>query len=335
MTIHKALINALNPIQTITSLNTHSALRNCPQPSEVAMNLRELDLNLLVIFHQLLMDRSVSTTAENLGLTQPAVSNALKRLRTTFNDELFVRTNHGMQPTPYAAQLADPISQAINLLHGAINRHDAFDPATSQKRFVVAMTDIGEIYFVPRLIDALLKQAPGISVSTRRSNAELSDNLANGEVDLAVGLLPDLQAGFYQRRLFHHRYVCLCRKDHPLTKQPMTREGFCEFGHVRIVAASTGHGEIDTHMQRAGLQRDIRLEVPHFVAVGHILQNTDLIATVPERFANSCVGPFGLTSLPLPLPLPEIAINLFWHGKYNRDPANKWFRQLMFDLFSD
>ena len=263
------------------------------------MNLRELDLNLLVIFNQLLVDRSVSVAAESLGLTQPAASNALKRLRTTFNDELFVRTPKGMQPTPYAAQLAEPISQAISLLHGAINRQDEFDPATSQKRFVVAMTDIGEIYFMSRLIQALLEQAPGISVTTLRSTADLSENLANGEVDLAVGLLPDLQAGFYQRRLFHHRYVCLCRKDHPLTQQPMTRERFCAFGHVRILAASTGHGEIDTHMQRAGLQRDIRLEVPHFVAVGHILQNTDLIATVPERFATSCVEPFGLTSLPL------------------------------------
>ena len=288
------------------------------------MNLRELDLNLLVIFHQLLVDRSVSAAAESLGLTQPAVSNALKRLRNTFNDELFVRTNKGMQPTPYAAQLAEPVSQAISLLHGAINRHDEFDPATSQKRFVVAMTDIGEIYFVPRLIDALLKQAPGISVSTLRSNAELSENLASGEVDLAVGLLPDLQAGFYQRRLFHHRYVCLCRKGHPLTEQPMTRESFCEFGHVRIIAASTGHGEIDTHMQRAGLQRDIRLEVPHFVAVGHILQNTDLIATVPERHTSKLRS--GLHSFALPFEMPPISVSMLWHPRMDADPAHRWLR---------
>ncbi|WMI97040.1 LysR family transcriptional regulator [Pseudomonas chlororaphis subsp. aurantiaca] len=299
------------------------------------MQLRELDLNLLVIFHQLLIDHSVSGAAESLGLTQPALSNALKRLRTSFNDELFVRTPQGMQPTPYATQLAEPVSQAISLLHGAINRHDDFDPATNQKRFVVAMTDIGEIYFMPRLIEALLKQAPGISVSTLRGHAGLAESLANGEVDLAVGLLPDLQAGFYQRRLFHHRYVGLCRQGHPLTTQPMSRERFCEYGHIRIVAEGTGHGEIDSHMQRAGLQRQIRLEVPHFVAVGHILQNSDLIATVPERFASSCSGPFGLTTLPLPVQLPEIAINLFWHTKYHRDPANQWFRQLMFDLFSD
>jgi len=299
------------------------------------MHLRDIDLNLLVIFHQMLNDRNVSVTAEHLGLSQPAVSNALRRLRTTLNDDLFVRTPQGMEPTALASQLAEPVSLAIGTLHGALNRPDEFDPATSQKRFVVAMTDIGEIYFMPRLIQALLEQAPGISVSTLRSNAGLSQALADGDVDLAVGLLPDLQTGFYQRRLFHHRYVCLCRNGHPLTQVPMSREAFCEYGHVRIVAASTGHGEIDMHMQRAGLQRDIRLEVPHFVAVGHILQHTDLIATVPERFASSCTGPFGLTILPLPLPLPEIAINQFWHAKFNRDPANKWFRQLMFDLFSD
>jgi DNA-binding transcriptional LysR family regulator len=301
----------------------------------MTVHLRDIDLNLLVIFHQLLLDRNVSVCAEHLGLSQPAVSNALKRLRTTLNDDLFVRTPQGMEPTALAAHLAEPVSQAILTLHGALNRADAFDPATSQKRFVVAMTDIGEIYFMPRLIQTLLKQAPGISVTTLRSSAGLPQALATGEVDLAVGLLPNLQSGFYQRRLFHHRYVGLCRNGHPLTQVPMTAERFCAYGHIRIVAASTGHGEIDTHMERANLKRTIRLEVPHFVAVGHILQHSDLVATVPERFASSCTGPFGLTTLPIPVPLPEIAINLFWHAKFNRDPANKWFRQLMFDLFSD
>jgi DNA-binding transcriptional LysR family regulator len=326
------LINSPDPIDCITSLNTGG---NLSLNEKEVMHLREIDLNLLVVFHQLLIDGSVSQAADNLGLTQPAVSNALKRLRTTLKDDLFVRTSNGMEPTPYAEQLADPVSQAIGTLVGALNRSDDFDPATSHRRFMVAMTDIGEIYFMPRLIAALLEQAPGISVVTIRNHAGLSQSLAEGEIDLAVGLLPGLQAGFYQRRLFHHRYVCLCRKDHPLTLQPMSLESFCEYGHVRIAAANTGHGEIDAYMQRAGLNRDIKLEVPHFVAVGYILQNTDLIATVPERFAASCAAPFGLTTMPVPIPLPEIAINLFWHARYNRDPANKWFRQLMFDLFSD
>lgn len=334
MTNQCLLINGTNSIDTITNLNTARPLWHQKKRAQT-MELRELDLNLLVVFQQLMLDRSVSMAAENLGLTQPAVSNALKRLRTALKDDLFVRTRQGMEPTPFAAQLADPVAQAMGALHGALNRHAQFDPATSQKKFVVAMTDIGEIYFMPKLIAALLKRAPGVSVSTLRSHTGLSDAMANGEVDLAVGLLPDLQAGFYQQRLFHHRYVCLCRNEHPLAQQTMSRERFCEYGHVSVVAASTGHGEIDGHLYRAGLRRDIRLEVPHFVAVGHILQHTDLIATVPERFATSCAGPFGLTLLPLPVPLPEIAINLFWHARYNRDPASRWFRQLMFELFSD
>ncbi|GGE71343.1 LysR family transcriptional regulator [Paenalcaligenes hominis] len=299
------------------------------------MRLRDLDLNLLVIFHQIVVDKSVSGAAENLGISQPAVSNALKRLRAAFNDELFVRTRYGMQPTPYASLLVEPIAQTIDLLNTAINQQDSFDPLKSKKCFYVAMTDIGDIYFLPRLIDTLLTQYPGISVKTLRSHAGLATSLAEGEIDLAIGLHPELQAGFYQRRLFHHRYVCLCRKDHPLIRLPITRENFCHYGHIKITSPGTGHGEIDTIMQHAGLERDIRLEIPHFIAVAHILQNTDLVATVPERFALSCLGPFNLRSLPLPIDLPEIAINLFWHSKYHRDPANKWFRQLIFELFVD
>jgi len=300
------------------------------------MELRDLDLNLLVVFNQLLRDRKVSAAAHSLGLTQPAVSNALKRLRLALQDELFVRTYQGMAPTPYAEQLAEPVALALHTLRDALNRQDGFDPATCERTFTLAMTDIGEIYFIPRLMDALARLAPNCSISTVRENPmSLSEDLQSGTVDLAVGLLSHLQAGFFQRRLFHHRYVCMCRKDHPATLEPLTLERFCEYGHVRVVSANTGHGEVDALMAREGIQRSVRLEVPHFVAVGHILQRTDLLATVPERFAACCEAPFGLTSLPHPVALPEIAINLFWHAKYHKDPANRWLRQLMFEVFSD
>jgi DNA-binding transcriptional LysR family regulator len=159
------------------------------------MQLRDLDLNLLVIFHQLLLDRSVSVAAQNLEITQPAMSNALKRLRTALNDDLFVRTNQGMQPTPYAMQLAEPVANAIGTLHGALNRLDDFDPATTQKCFVIAMTDIGEIYFMPKLIQTLLTLAPGVSVTTLRSHAGLSE---------ATAFSPSLRR-FVQKGASHHR----------------------------------------------------------------------------------------------------------------------------------
>jgi DNA-binding transcriptional LysR family regulator len=300
------------------------------------MDLREIDLNLLVVFNQLLLDRSVSTAAEKLNLTQPAVSNALKRLRAALKDDLFLRTSRGMEPTPYALHLAEPVIYALNALQTAFTTRDSFDPQSSTRNFQLAMTDIGEMYFMPPLMVALSKLAPNVRVSTVRPNSgNLKEDMESGTVDLALGLLPNLQAGFFQRRLFRHRYVCVFRKDHPVAKSPMSLKQFSELDHVGVIAANTGHGEVDGLLERAGIKRKMRLVVPHFIAVGHILQTTDLIATLPERFAERCEVPFGLATSPHPVRLPDIAINLFWHAKLNRDPANMWMRKLFVELFAD
>ena len=300
------------------------------------MDLREIDLNLLLVFNQLLLDRSVSASAEKLGVTQPAVSNALKRLRAVLQDDLFLRTSRGMEPTPYALHLAEPVAYALNALQAAFARRDSFDPVTSTRRFQLAMTDIGEMYFMPPLMQALSERAPQVSISTQRPNSgNLREQMESGEVDLALGLLPDLKAGFFQRRLFRHKYVCVFRQGHPKARSPMSLKQFRELSHVGVVAANTGHGEIDGLLERAGIARKVRLTVPHFIAVGHILQSTDLIATLPERFAERCRQPFGLVTSPHPAKLPEIAINLFWHARYHRDPGNVWLRQLLVELFAD
>ncbi len=300
------------------------------------MDLREIDLNLLVVFNQLLLDRSVSTAAEKLGLTQPAVSNALKRMRTVLKDDLFLRTSRGMEPTPYALHLAEPVVYALNALQTAFTTRDSFDPLTSTRNFQLAMTDIGEMYFMPPLMGALSKVAPHVQVNTvRPSTGNLRDDMESGTVDLALGLLPDLTTGFFQRRLFRHKYVCVFRQGHPLAQSPMTLQQFTELEHVGVVAANTGHGAVDGLLERAGIKRKMRLVLPHFIAVGHVLQTTDLIATLPERFAQRCETPFGLVTSPHPARLPDIAINLLWHAKFNRDPANMWIRQLFVELFAD
>ena len=299
------------------------------------MNLRDIDLNLLVIFNQLLIDRRVSTTADKLGLSQPAISNSLKRLRTLLKDELFVRTARGMEPTPYALHLIEPIGYALSTLQNALNQRDSFDPATSERTFTLGVTDIGEIYFMPTLMAMLSSEAPNIKISTLRHNTgHLSDDMAAGNVDIAIGLLPSLTTGFFQRRLFKQRYVCLFRQGHPTARNPISLSQYKSLPHVGVTSTNTGHGEVDEWMIRKGILRDIHLHVPHFVAVGHILQSSDLIATVPERFAQKCSGPFQLETSPLPFKLPEIAINLFWHAKYNREPANMWLRQRVIELFS-
>ena len=300
------------------------------------MKLNDIDLNLLVVFQQLVVERRVNAVAQSLGITQPAVSNALRRLRRHLGDELFLRTSTGMEPTPFAARLVGPVAEALGTLHSALNQRTAFDPATSSRTFAIAMTDIGEIYFVPPLMERLARTAPNVCVSTVRNwTSGLKDEMEAGRVDLALGLLPDLKAGFFQRWLFRHRYVCMFRKGHPLDRRQMTLKDFTGADHVVVVAAGTGHGRVDAMLGDAGLRPRVRLRVPHFVAIGHILRETDMIATVPERFAQRCVEPFGLRYVAHPAKLPEIAINVFWHARAHREPGNQWLRGVVSELFSE
>ncbi|HSV60860.1 MAG TPA: LysR family transcriptional regulator [Variovorax sp.] len=301
------------------------------------MELREIDLNLLLVFDRMLAEKRVSAVAEGLGLSQPAVSNALARLRKLLGDELFLRTARGMEPTPFALQLAEPVASAMSALHGALNQHTVFDPASSTRGFTLAMTDIGEIYFTPPLMDALSHAAPGVTISTVRNTAiNLRDAMEAGQVDIAIGLLPQLKAGFFQRRLFMQRYVCLFGADHPLAaKARLSLKDFSAAEHVLIQAAGTGHGQVDELLAAQGIVRRVRLTVPHFVAVGHILRAGTMIATVPQKLAESLAEPFGLVWRPHPAQLSQVAINSFWHARFHRDPGNQWLRGLLFDTFAD
>ena len=299
------------------------------------MELRDIDLNLLVVFNELLHQGRVSAAARALGMSQPAVSNALNRLRRLLGDEVFMHTPKGMVPTPLSERLAEPIAFALGTIHDTLNSKAEFDPATSARNFTVAMTDIGEISFLPALMKKLSAVAPGVTLSTVRNTAvNLRDEMENARTDLAIGFLPDLKTGFFQRRLFSQRYVCLFRKGHPLAEQGITLKSFCAAEHVAIVAAGTGHGMVDESIQRAGITRKVRLQVPHFVAVGHILQTTDLIAVVPEAYAKRTLEPFDLETALCPVKIPQIVINMLWHGRHHREPGNQWLRQTIFEEFS-
>jgi DNA-binding transcriptional LysR family regulator len=300
------------------------------------MELHEIDLNLLVVFNQLRVERRVSKVADNLGISQPAVSNSLAKLRKLFGDELFLRTPKGMEPTPFADQLAESVSYALAMIHSGINQRTRFDPVNERGSFTIGMTDIGEISFLPDLIERVKREAPGIALSTVRNTAvNLRDELESGKVDMAIGLLPQLKAGFFQRRLFRQRYVCLMRSGHRLDKKRMTLAEYAGAEHLVVVSAGTGHGKVDELLQRSGIERRVRLTVPHYVSVGHILQRSELITTVPERLADRLLAPFGLAKVAHPAKLPEVAINAFWHAKYHRAPANLWLRSVVFDLFAE
>jgi DNA-binding transcriptional LysR family regulator len=305
------------------------------------MDLARLDLNLLLVFHHLLREKRVSAVATVLGMSQPAVSSALGRLRSSLGDELFLRTQRGMEPTPYALQLAEPVATALDGLQQALNVRASFDPATSERSFTLAMTDVGEMYFLPVLMDALAGAAPGVTLNVVAvTSASLKDDMASGRTDLALGLLPQLQAGFFQQALFRQPYVCLMREGHPLAHaEGLTLSDFAAASHVRVMAAGTGHGRIDAAisetLEQQGLQRRIRLTVPNYVALGDVLGHSDLIATVPERFAQRVTSPFALTTRPLPLAVDGSAIHQFWHARLHKDPGHQWLRELVAQCFGD
>ena len=299
------------------------------------MKLTDIDLNLLVVFHRLVHDGRVSRVAESLGLSQPAVSNALRRLRDALGDELFVRSPTGMAPTPYALQLAEPVAQALRVLQGALNVRASFDPATSERCFTLAMTDVGEIYFLPVLMDALAREAPGVTLRcVPVADTTLRDDMAAGRVDLALGSLPQLKAGFFQQALFRQRYVALMRPDHPLAgRAQISAAQYRQAAHVRVISAGTGHGRVDEALERLGVPRRVQLTVPHYVALGHVLGSTDLIATVPERLAERVAPPHHLVARPLTLKLPVSTIAQLWHNHLHRDPGHQWLRALVASRF--
>ncbi|MGL5003739.1 MAG: LysR family transcriptional regulator, partial [Casimicrobium sp.] len=283
----------------------------------------KIDLNLMRVFDALFAERKVSAAADRVGLTQPALSNALARLRIALSDELFTRSPSGMQPTPFALEIAPVIRNSLQSLDDALDRRAHFEPISSTKRFRIAMTDIGEIYFLPKLMQFLEENAPQVSIATvRNSEIDVAAELSNGDVDLALGWMPKLGSGFFQRRLFEQHHRCLMAANHPLAKGAFTLSRFLKAKHAVVVSAGTGHARIEAIMQQRGVKRMIALELPHFVAVPYIVRDTELVVTVPEKLAERAAVPFGLAVRTPPIEDLSFQVNMFWHRRVHKDDAN-------------
>ncbi len=298
------------------------------------MNPRDIDLNLLVAFEAIWQLRNVTAAAERMRTSQSAMSNALRRLRKLFDDPLFIATRAGMAPTPMAAQLAEPIGQALELLSAGLSVRARFDPATSEREFTIGMTDVGEIVFLPELLAYLARAAPGVSVKTMSPAApEMRSGMESGLIDLAVGFIPALRAGFYRQRLFTQRYVCLLGSRWRLHGERLTLEQFRNARHALVDAEGTGHAIVEHMLEAAGIRRSVHLRAPHFVAIPFVVEATDLIVTAPEKLGTVLSARLALRVLPHPIKLPEFQVNQFWHRRYHQDPANKWLRMVFAKLF--
>src|SRR5437868_12229614 len=297
------------------------------------MNVRDVDLNLLRVFDAVLRERGVTPAAAGLGLTQPAVSNALSRLRAVFGDPLFVRTPSGMDATPFARELAEPVRQALALLESALAHGPGFDPAIATRAFRFYMSDLGQIEFLPPLIERVQQRAPGVRLEAVALEVEdIAAALGAGSLDLAVGFLPGLGAPIRRRALFRDPYLCLMRADHPI--KALTKKKFLEASHA-LVTSRGGHRVIEEALERAGLARRIALRVPHFTVVPMVLERTDLILTLPARVARVFESRGKLKALAPPVPIPPAEVALHWHERFEPDPGNRWLREVMIALYSD
>jgi len=300
------------------------------------MNIRDTDLNLLRVLDAVLRERSVTGAASRLGLTQPAVSNALARLRRAFDDPLFVRSPRGMDPTPFAQALAEPVHQALGLVEAALAQRAGFDPASSTRGFRFYMSDIGEIFFLPPLIERVRREAPGVRIeAVTLPLADIPAALATGELDVAVGFLPALPPPVRSRRLFRDPYVCMMRVDHPGIRASLTRRAFVEASHVLVSSMGSGHRVIEEALEKHGITRRIALRVPHFTVLPTVLERTDLLLTIPLRIARALEKGGRLKALKLPVPIPAADIGLHWHERVERDPGNVWLRKMMVELFAE
>ncbi len=292
-----------------------------------------LDLNLLVVFDAILKDGNITGAARRVGLSQPAMSNALARLRKTFDDPLFVRTNKGMQPTPHAQLLAAPIQRACELAISALEISTKFDPSTAHNTFRFYMTDIGEAVFLPKLIHAITQRAPGVKLKLLRipEHGEQAA-MAAGDVDIALGFFPDLQAGFFQQRLYSDGFVCLVRADHPQVQDRMSVEQFESMRHAVIAGEGTGH---EAAIQRAVAKHrlHVSLTLPHFMALPLIVSQTDHVVIVPRRLALAFRGHANLRIVESPIKIAPFEIKQHWHERYHHNPANQWIRGLIAEVF--
>ena len=297
--------------------------------------MNALDPRLLMVFDEIYKSRSVSRAAESLELGQPAVSIALAKLRRHFDDPLFVRTSSGMDPTPLGEELVRPVRDALAALERVLGHRAGFDPRTSDRRFSVCMTDISQLVLLPRLWAHLRATAPGIRIDIAHLSADTPKMLESGEADLALGFIPQLEAGFYQQALFRQDYVCMVSADHPRIRKGLTLADFEAEDHAVVSFSGTGHLILDRELARQGITRRVALRIPNFLGVAFVIEHTDLIVTIPRRLGEVLEGRGRFRIFPVPFELPDYAVKQHWHERYHHDPGNRWLRGLISELLSE
>ncbi len=292
--------------------------------NDMTTKLNKIDLNLFVIFDAIYTERNLTRVAERLSITQPAVSNALTRLRKTLNDPLFVKTSTGMQPTALAESISDRISAALHQLQAASAQGERFDPFTSKRLFRVSLVDLHSLIILPGLLSGFQRTAPQVELSlVRIPRRDTRKALQQGTIDIASDIpMPD-SSDLISRTIMKDRYVCAMRPDHPLGSGPLTLERYLQLTHLHVSSRPQGASPVDIVLRKLGARRKLGLQMQSYLNIRDILHKTDMVATLTECSARE----MGLRMLRLPVEVPPIELRLYRHIRSDGDEAVQW----MFD----
>jgi DNA-binding transcriptional LysR family regulator len=297
------------------------------------LNIAGIDLNLLIVFDALMLEQNVTRAGERLGLSQPATSNALARLRRLTADDLFIRTATGLRPTPRAISLAQQLRPALQQIQGALLEKAVFDPLQSDRVFALGMSDYGEFALLPKLMSMMQVMAPQISFQIRSGDRQkLLELLDQGEIDLAWGVFPEKISWHRQQLIFSESYVCVCRQNHPTIHTTLSLEQYLQGSHLLVSVKEDRFGRVDKLLAERSLKRHIALSTPHFLTVPLILSQTNLIATLARRIALTYAAPQQLQILPLPLELEGFDVYMRWHQSTENSPDCQWLRSSIIDI---
>lgn len=298
------------------------------------MHVANLDLNLLRLFDAIYRQRNVSRAAEALGLTQPAASQGLTRLRLALGDPLFVRAAGGVQPTPRAVRLADAVGSALGMLEQALSESAPFDPRQARRTFRIHMSDIGEGRFLPPLMAVLRERAPGVRLETLPlPRDQIARALDSGRIDFAFGFLPMVQDA-ERTELLRDRYIVLLREGHPFTKRRRRATALLDDLQQLDFAAVRTHADTLRILHVLRLEARLRLTTEHFTVLPAIVRATDLAGVMPRNIAQGFAQEGGYAIIEPPLPLRDFSVSLHWSRRQQADPGNRWLRQLVVDLFA-
>jgi DNA-binding transcriptional LysR family regulator len=296
--------------------------------------MSKLDLEWLKVFDGIWQTASVSQAAERLGIAQAAASTALNNLRAHFDDRLFERTALGMQPTPHAQKIQPALREALAQLEQARNSREAFDPLRAQRRFRICLTDISEVVLLPRLLEHLRRAAPQVLIETEIVSAASARRLEDGEIDLAVGFMPQLETGFYGQTLFRQNFVCMVAQNHPRIGERITRKAFAAEAHAVVGSSGTGHAIVDKVIARQGIERRVVVQLSSFLGVARTVARTELLVIVPRILGEILATQEAVKLIEAPFALPDYAVRQHWHARFHADDGNAWLRRTMAELFS-